>query len=112
VGPWGIPDELPDELDDLGAEEVVCAAVLLAGADVVVAAGALLVGEEELELLPQPAATMAATASATHVSPRTCRNFFIITNLCMFGLLGRNFYLETRRRTPTKLPRGPRSRAR
>jgi hypothetical protein len=81
VRPWGIPDELePDELDDFEAE-VAAGGELLAGAEVVVAAGALFV-TEELELLPQLAATMAATASTTHGSPRIRPNLLIMTNLC------------------------------
>jgi hypothetical protein len=86
LGPCGIPDEL--ELEDfevvagadcLGVVVVVAGAGgLLAGVELVgAAAGALLV-EEDDELLPQPAAMTAATASARNGSPLAKLNLLII----------------------------------
>jgi hypothetical protein len=57
------------------------AGAVVVGALVAVAAGVLLVLEEE-ELLPQPAAMTAATASATNGTPRTNLDLLIMRNLC------------------------------
>jgi hypothetical protein len=84
LGPWGIPDELDGfEVVVLAGVELVFAGAgaVVVGALVVVAAGVLLVLEEE-ELLPQPAAMTAATASATNGTPRTNLDLLIMRNLC------------------------------
>ncbi len=96
LGPCGIPEEL--ELDDFevvvagadcfGVEVAVAAGVLLAGVELVGAAAGVLLVEEEDELLPQPAAMTAATASARNGSPRANLDLWIITTpLLSFMLL-------------------------
>jgi hypothetical protein len=105
LGPCGIPDELA--LDDFevvvaaGADffgvELVFAGAgeLFAGVEPVAGAAGVLLVEEEDELLPQPAAMLAATANARNGTPRAILDLLIMTNLCLsFVLLDRTLLTQ------------------